>query len=482
MTDIPHAPEASPQANRPSRVAGPQRRWLRRLWILWRRIITGRFDLGALIKPIMPRSLFGRSLIIIVAPMVLLQAIVTYVFFQRHWDVVTERLTEGVTGDIALVVENFVALEDRREFDVLSEQVDRTMKLSVRFLEDDTLPQRPRTGFFPVLDNSLRRELGRQLDFPFWFDTKRYPRHIDIRVGVDGGVLRFIVLRNRAMATSGPIFVAWMFGSSVVLLGVAILFLRNQVRPITRLAEASESFGKGRDIENFKPTGAREVRQAAIAFLDMKDRINRHITQRTEMLAGVSHDLRTPLTRLKLELAMLGDGPEVKAAQGDLLEMERMLDEYLAFARGQGGETTEETDLGALLDDIVHKAHRKGGAVALTKRGNLVLAVRRHALARAITNLVDNAMKHGTQVAVTGRRDATAVRILVDDDGPGIPETQWDEAFRPFHRLDEGRNLESGGVGLGLSVARDIVRGHGGEVSLDHSPLGGLRAAIRLPI
>ncbi len=459
-----------------------QRRLQRRLWILWRRIVSGRFDLGAVIKPIMPRSLFGRSLIIIVAPVVLLQAIVTYIFFERHWDVVTRRLTESVAGDIAMVVETYAALEEPARFEDLADQVDRTMNISVRFSLGDSFPNNTPSGFYSILDRSLRRELRKRLEFPVWFNTARYPHHVDIRVAVDGGVLRFIVLRNRVMATNGPIFVVWMLGSSVVLLGVAIAFLRNQVRPITRLAEAAESFGKGRETESFKPSGAREVRQAALAFLDMRDRINRHINQRTEMLAGVSHDLRTPITRLKLELALLGDGPEIEDMRRDLTEMERMLDEYLAFAKGEGGESAEETNLTDLLEDIADKARRREVHLTLSTRGTLTMPVRRQALSRAITNLIDNAAKHGTKVELTGRRDAMTIRIMVDDDGPGIPEARWEEAFRPFHRLDEGRNLDSGGVGLGLAVSRDIVRAHGGEVSLDHSPLGGLRALIRLPL
>ncbi len=459
-----------------------RRRLARRLWILWRRIVTGRFDLGALIKPVVPRSLFGRSLIIIVAPVVLLQAIVTYIFFERHWDVVTRRLTEGVAGDIAMVVEQNRALEDLAEFGALAEQVDRTMKISVRFALGEDLPPYSPRGFYSILDRSLRRELALRLEAPVWFDTARYPNHVDIRVATRGGVLRFIVLRNRVMATNGPIFVMWMLGSSVVLLAVAILFLRNQVRPITRLAEASESFGKGRDTGDFRPSGAREVRSAAVAFIDMRDRINRHIAQRTEMLAGVSHDLRTPITRLKLELAMFGESEEIEAMRRDLTEMERMLDEYLAFAKGEGGETAEDTDIAALLEDIADKARRTGVDLKLVRRGTLRLPVRRQALNRAITNLVDNAAKHGTAVVLTGRRDAVTLRIMVDDDGPGIPESRWEEAFRPFHRLDEGRNLDAGGVGLGLAVARDVVRAHGGDLTLDHSPLGGLRAIIRLPL
>ncbi len=473
------APEARSPSTGPAGIVAPR---LRRLWIAWRRFRRGRFDIGALIKPFVPRSLFGRSLIIIIAPVVLTQTIVTYIFFERHWDVVTRRLAKSTAGDVAMVVETFETLKTAEDIAALASRAERTTKLSITFWPDEALPDTRPSTFFSVLDRTLRGELQRKLDYPFWFDATEYPNHVDIRVEVKDGVLRLLAQRNRVFATNGHIFVLWMVGSTVVLLAVAILFLRNQVRPISRLAKAADSFGKGRDVPEFKPAGAREVRQASVAFLDMKERIKRYITQRTDMLAGVSHDLRTPLTRLKLELAMFEDTPEITAMRADIEEMERMLEEYLAFARGQGGETAEETDLTALLNELAQNAQRQGHWISLKLKGDLTATVRRNALARAINNLVQNAARHGDHVEVRARRERTVIRILVDDDGPGIPERQWEEAFRPFHRLDEGRNLETGGVGLGLSVARDIARAHGGDLTLDHSPLGGLRAVIRIPI
>lgn len=465
------------QAQRRTRVSTLRRR----VWIGLQRLRRGRFDVGMLLKPIVPRGLFGRSLIIIIAPVVLTQAIVTYIFFERHWDEVTRRLARTGAGDIALITETYERLGSQGERDALADRAERNMRLTVAFWEGETLPNTRPSSFFSVFDRTLRRELSRKLDQPFWFDTTAFPHHVDIRIEIDGGVLRMIAQRKRLFATTGHIFVIWMLGTSIILLAVAILFLRNQVRPITRLARAAESFGKGRDMPHFRPAGAREVRQAAIAFLDMKNRIERHLAQRTEMLAGVSHDLRTPLTRLKLELAMFEDSPEIEAMRGDIAEMERMLEEYLAFARGEGGETADPADLRMLLEEIAQNAERQGFAIALTARGETIVPVRREALRRAVTNLVTNASRHASHAEIRLRRDRDGVRIILDDDGPGIPEDQWDEAFRPFHRLDEGRNLDSGGVGLGLSVARDIARSHGGDLTLDHSPLGGLRAILRLP-
>ena len=280
------------------------------------------------------------------------------------------------------------------------------------------------------------------------------------------------------------IFILWMVGSSLLLMGIAILFLRNQVRPIERLARAADSFGKGRAVPDFKPYGATEVRRAAQAFITMRDRLERHVTQRTEMLAGVSHDLKTPLTRLKLALAMMEGDPETGPMRADIAEMEHMLDEYLAFARGEGGEESAVTDLGEMVRDAAAaaaKARQRDG-VTVTAPEHVAVSVKRAGLRRVLANLLDNALKHGTKVTVTLTQDERVVEIAVEDNGPGIAPDRHEEAFRPFRRLDQGRNLQSGGSGLGLAIARDIARAHGGDILLDKSALGGLKATIRLPV
>jgi two-component system osmolarity sensor histidine kinase EnvZ len=269
----------------------------------------------------------------------------------------------------------------------------------------------------------------------------------------------------------------------LILLAVAILFLRNQVRPIERLARAADAFGKGRAVPDFKPYGATEVRRAAQAFLTMRERIERHVQQRTEMLAGVSHDLKTPLTRIRLQLAMMPECPESEALRLDIAEMERMLDDYLEFARGEGGERSQLADLGVLVRDAAEAAERaRPGPLDVNVPTGILLSVKANALRRCVTNLIDNALKHGRSASVSIALEQRFAEILVDDDGPGIAADKRDEAFRPFHRLDEGRNLQVGGVGLGLTIARDIARAHGGDLLLSDSPLGGLRATIRLPI
>jgi len=437
---------------------------------------------GFSLKRFLPRGLFGRSLIIIVAPIVLLQAIIAYVFFERDLDTTTRRLARDVAGDMAMLV----ALEDRDGVDreQLRALAARQLHYRIRFLPGQNLtPFRGKlTSTIDVaLDDILEQRIGKDRDFR----TARIGDDFEIKVDVHDGVLAVLVPRDRVTVSKPDIFILWMVGSSLLLMGIAILFLRNQVRPIERLARAADSFGKGRAVPDFKPYGATEVRRAAQAFITMRERIERHVTQRTEMLAGVSHDLKTPLTRLKLALALLEGDTDAASMRDDIAEMEHMLDEYLAFARGEEGEESAVTDLGELVSDTAQAASRarqQGGSVTVTVPAHIHVSVKRAALRRCLTNLIDNALKHGNQVAVSLTRDERLAEIAVEDNGPGIPDGRREEAFRPFHRLDEGRNLQSGGSGLGLAIARDIARAHGGDIVLDESAMGGLRATVRLPV
>lgn len=437
------------------------------------------------LKRVMPRGLFGRSLIIIVAPVILLQGIVTYAFFERHYDVMTARMARGVAADIAFLINIEESHPAGPARDALLDMAARSLSYQISVLPGEKLA-RPFRHSTSNLKDAMSVVIVRQLGDGRHFSSRRIGDYFDLKVDVKDGILRVLIPRKRLIASNVDIFILWMVGSSLVLLAVAILFLRNQVRPIERLAFAAESFGKGRSVDNFKPYGATEVRRAAQAFLTMRARIERHVTQRTEMLAGVSHDLKTPLTRLKLELAMMPDSAEIAALQSDITEMERMLDEYLEFARGEGGENSQSVDLGTIVREAAASARRGRNAakerVVVSAPGGIELAVRRNALRRCINNLIDNALKHGTTAQVSLSASERFVDIAIDDDGPGIPEARREEAFRPFHRLDEGRNLQTGGVGLGLAIARDIARAHGGDLSLHQSALGGLRALIRLPV
>jgi two-component system osmolarity sensor histidine kinase EnvZ len=435
-----------------------------------------------LLKRRTPSTLWGRALLIIVLPVALMQIAVTWEFFDAHWETVTARLSDSLAGDIAWAVDSYKADPTPQNLQHIESRAERSMQLSIVLQPGRKLPAGPSRSRFAPLDRSLRKALETRLDEPFWFDTRRYPAYVDIRVQAPDGVLRIIAPRDRAFATSAHIFVLWMVVATVLLTAVAILFIRNQVRAIERLAAAAEAFGKGVDTPEFKPYGAREVRQAARAFLDMRERIQRHIEQRTALLASVSHDLRTPLTRLKLELALAEPSSRVEAMKGDLSEMEHMIDEYLAFARGQAGEAVEVIGVKGLIEEVGEGARRAGAEVEVAADADLAATVRPNALRRALSNLVMNAAAHGERVRVIARPlPSGGVEIAVDDDGPGIPPERYEEAFKPFSRLDEARNQNVKGVGLGLAIARDVARGHGGEVTLERSALGGLRAVVRLP-
>lgn len=435
------------------------------------------------LKRYLPKGLFARSMLIFVFPVAVMQALIAWAFFEEHWETVTARLSEGVAGDVAMMTELFEQTGgDEVAFEPLAETAYRTMRLSVDFRPGEALPTSRRSSFFRTLDRTLRRALTAEIDRPVWFDTTRYPAYVDIRVQTDTGVLRFIAVRERVFATTGHIFLLWLVGATALLSLVMVVFMRNQVKPIRRLAEAAEQFGRGQDADNFKPAGAREVRQAAHAFIEMRGRIRRHLEQRTEMLAGVSHDLRTPLTRLKLHLALLPQDAETEEARRDVREMEVMLDEYLAFARGQAGEETRHTDLTALVRETVEDAVRGGAEVSLQAEDNIEADIRPGVVKRCMANLLTNASTYGGKTAVTLRRKGSRIEIIFDDDGPGIPADMHEEAFKPFSRLDESRNANNEGVGLGLAIARDAARGHGGEIRLSESPMGGLRATLTLPV
>ena len=440
-----------------------------------------RLDIPPALKRLLPTTLFGRSLLIIVLPVAIMQIAVTWAFFDAHWQSVTAKLSEGLAGDIAWAVKSYEDDPSPAAVEKLAKRAEDSLSLSIAFQKGRKLPTGHRPSLFAALDRSLDRALEDRLDNPFWFDTTRYRAYIDIRVKVDGGVLQIYALRDRAYATQGHIFILWMVVATMLLTAVAILFIRNQVRAIERLAEAADAFGRGED-PDFKPHGAREVRQAALAFIAMKLRIQRHIEQRTALLASVSHDLRTPLTRLKLEMAMAEPCEQMEAMKGDLAEMEHMIDEYLAFARGEGGEAIQVVDLSELVEGVVADAERGGAAIETEITQGLETRLRPLTFRRALANLIDNGVAHADRVRVTvSPRQTGGVDVAVDDDGPGIPEDKYEEAFKPFSRLDGSRHQNEKGVGAGLPITRDMAQGLGGDLVLSRSALGGLRALIRLP-
>lgn len=429
----------------------------------------------------MPKGLYGRSLLIVVLPMIILQSVVAYVFMERHWDLVTRRLSEALTRDVAAVIAVVETYPQDTDWNTVSRIAKRDLGLSVAILRGEQLPPPGPKPFFSLLDSALSDEIVARIHRPFWIDTVGNSDLIEIRIALGNDVLRVIARRSQAYASNSHIFLVWMVGTSFVLLTIAILFLRNQIRPIQRLADAAESFGKGRAVGDFKPTGAREVRRAGEAFAVMQRRIERQIEQRTAMLAGVSHDLRTVLTRFRLQLALLPPGEEITALEADIGEMQAMLEAYMAFARGEGDEEATPTDIADLLRSIQAEAERAGFAVSQSYEGDPTVTVRPNAFKRMVGNLVGNACRYADRVAVSARHAEGYLFVTVDDDGPGIPEDERANVFRPFYRLDEARNQDEGGTGLGLAIARDIARGHGGDITLDAAPMGGLRANVRIP-
>jgi two-component system osmolarity sensor histidine kinase EnvZ len=453
---------AAPPAPRASATAAQaeQRGWLRRF---------------------LPRSLFVRSLLISLTPLVVVQAVATWFFYDRLVDTMMRRLSASVAGEITLVIETRHLLPREGDQALFLAFANTATDLGLAFRPGAALrdTQPPPTG--TLVEEQLKVALAERVGRPFQIDERARQRDVLVGIALPDGVLDVTVPRKRLFLSPTYIFLIWMIGTAVLMTVPATLLIRNQVKSLRRLANAAEAFGKGQDVPNFRPEGAAEVRQAAAAFLVMRERIQRQISQRTEMLAGVSHDLRTPLTRMKLELELLGEEIEVAELKSDVAEMQQMVEGYLDFARGADSEVPRMTDMIELLEDAVANARRDGIQISLIGPTELPFPVRRDGLRRCLMNLIGNAGRYGGHVWVTALVDRNSVDVMIDDDGQGIPAALRDAVFRPFFRLERSRNLATGGVGLGLTVARDIAHSHGGELTLETSPQGGLRAHIRLP-
>lgn len=430
-----------------------------------------------------PKGLYTRALLIIVTPIVILQSVLTFVFFERHWEFTTRRLSTATAQNVALLADAYTLYPDPVKREQLTDLAREKLNLIVRFAPDEALPSPRPKPFFGILDRTLSDEIRRRVGRPFWIDSVGASRHVEIRIKLDGAVMRVLAPRSQTYASNSHIFLVWMVVTSLILLSIAVLFLRNQIRPILALADAADRFGRGRPAPpDFRVRGAREVRLAAQAFLEMRDRIERHVEQRTTMLAGVSHDLRTILTRFRLQLAMLRT-PEVEALKRDVDEMQQMLEDYVAFAKGDAGEKTKRVNVGAVLEEIRTGLHTPGKEIVVhLKHDPLIASLRRNAFKRAIMNLVSNATRFSDRILIRAMKTRRWLTISVEDNGPGIPPEQREVVFRPFHSLDDARNQNVKSTGLGLAIARDIVRGHGGEIVLDQSRMGGLKALIRIPV
>ncbi|MDP7669972.1 MAG: ATP-binding protein [Alphaproteobacteria bacterium] len=435
-----------------------------------------------MIKHFLPRTLLGRSILIVVVPLIMLQVVTTFIFFNRHWETISLLLSRSFSGNISMVIDTmnrFSEVEDREWIFMVSPG---NLGLELSFEEGAILSEETVKKSDGLIEEMLEQGMDERVRRPFRIDNENFGDKVQVKIQLPEGVLNVLGKRKLLFSSTTYILILWMIGTSLILLAVAIIFMRNQVRPIRRLAAAADNFGKGRDVPYFKPEGAAEVRRAAAAFKLMQARIQRQISQRTEMLAGVSHDLGTVLTRMKLELAMLGDSSEAKALATDVAEMEHMIEGYLAFARGEGKENAEPVKVDRMLAEVADNARRNGAEIELEADTGMTITLRHNAFRRCFGNLLGNAARHAQHIRLAAQRRDHQLEITVDDDGPGIPEDRREDVFKAFFRLDEARNLDSGGVGLGLSISRDIVHAHGGEISLETSPLGGLRVVVLLPV
>ncbi len=470
----------APQHAAPRTKPAPRRSRLSR-WLRQRSGESMRHAFGRKIGKLAPKTLLARAVVIIMVPVVLLQAITVYMFYEAHWDTVSGRLTRALVGDINLIIAWRGDFPGEQNFRWMQQRAKETMRLEVSFAPGAILDEKSTMRPFSILDRMMARALDRYNSRPYYFDAHG-EEQVTVKVQLPDGVLTVVSPLSRLFSPSSYVFVMLMVGAALILFGVALLFMHAQIEPIRRLAAIAENLGKGRDVPDFQPEGSLETRQAAQAFLTMRERLRRQVQQRTEMLAGVSHDLRTPLTRMKLSLALLDGKEEIDELKADIAEMEQMIEGYLAFARGEGDEEPVLVDFAELLEDVAASLRRTGKDVELSVDGELPGLARPVAIKRCITNLAANAARFGTKVQIAGKRRKRAIDIIVDDDGPGIPAERREDVFRPFVRLEQSRNRQTGGVGLGLTIARDVARAHGGDLVLLDSPLGGLRARLRLPI
>ena len=437
------------------------------------------YGLNNFIKNILPKKLFYRSLIIVATPIILLQIIITIVFFDSLWIKANKGMTHSLVNEIRTLYDIY-ANPDMGQKQTIINLYNKNFDFIVSFKEDEFLPQEIPERWYSPMDRSLRRELKAVFGTSYWFDTTSYKGLVDLRIKYKNNILQIFFPKNKIAPSSVRIFALWITLPGFLLISLAIIFLKNQTRPIVNLAKAAERFGKGEFVKGFRPSGAREIRLAAYEFDKMRKRITVHLNQRSEMLSGISHDLRTPLTRLKLQLELLNQKELAKKMSDDIEEMERMLNEYLEFSRHQKNEETETVSLNNLIEDIVKKY--EGRQVYVNFEKNLIISIRLNAIKRCLVNLIDNGLSYGKKVKITTEKTNTDVIIFVDDDGPGIPEKEYQNVMKPFYRIDESRGQNKSGVGLGLSIANDIIRSHGGSISLEKSPMEGLRVKISLPL
>ena len=436
------------------------------------------YGLSKFIKNLLPKRLFYRGLLIVAIPVVTLQATITLVFFDSLWIKTNKGMTKSLVSEIATIIDIY---NNESEYNkkIVTDLYNKNFSFTVRFLKNEKLPDIKVERWFSPMDRTLRRELKPKIN-QYWFNTIAYEEIVDLRIRFRGGVLQIFFPKERIQASSFRIFALWITLPAILMVTIAIIFLKNQTRPITKLAEASEKFGRGEIIEKFRPSGALEIRKAGLEFDKMRNRILRHLNQRSEMLSGISHDLRTPLTRIKLQLTMIKDKDLSKKLSEDVDEMEKMLNEYLQFASSGAKEKTETFDLSELIENIINKYENPN--ISKDFKKGIYFSGRKNLIKRCINNLIDNSIKYGKKIKLIIEKDKSNIFLSIEDDGPGIPKSEYKNVIKPFYKIDKGRSESKSSVGLGLAISSDIIKSHGGDINFNKSNLGGLKVMISLPV
>ncbi len=436
------------------------------------------YGLNKFIKNILPKRLFYRALLIVAVPVILLQLIITIVFFDSLWIKTNKGMTKALVNEINTFIE--IYNDEIYEKDEITNLFSIYQNLNIEFIDDKNFKYDYEERWFSPIDRTLRRELKSKFGSnTFWFDTVSYKELIDMRIKSDLGYFKFLIPKDRVTSSSARIFALWITVPAAIVIFISLIFLKNQTKPIIHLAKVAEKFGKGEEIGEYKPSGASEIRQAGYEFDKMRKRIIRHLNQRSEMLSGISHDLRTPLTRIKLQLAFIKDKNIVEKLSNDVSEMEKMLNEYLQFAKSQFSEKTDRFNVSDLINETIKEYKNQNITQNLVK--NIYLNGRKSLIKRSLNNLIDNSLKYSKLLNIQINKSSNHIIIILDDDGPGIPKSEYENVFKPFYKIDKSRGNSKSSVGLGLSITSDVIRSHGGNVTLDKSPLNGLRVRILLP-
>ena len=435
------------------------------------------YGLSSFIKNLLPKRLFYRALLIIAAPIIILQITISIVFFDSLWIKTNKGMTKSLVSEIYTFIEAYKNEADYNK-EKLTDLYYQNFQLNIKYIENESMPSLKSERWFSPIDRTLRRELKSKFN-NYWFDTLSYKEMIIVKINYQNGILQFSFPKNRVTNTSARIFALWITLPAFLLIAISLIFLKNQTRPITNLAKASAKFGRGEEVDEFKPSGALEIRQAGYEFDKMRKRIIRHLNQRSEMLSGISHDLRTPLTRIKLQLAFIKDQVIAKKLSNDVLEMEKMLNEYLQFARSSFAEKTEKFNMAELIANNIEKYGNKNISTKLDK--TIVMNGRKNLIQRCLNNLIDNSIKYSNNIDIQLTKNNNYLSVIIDDDGPGISKKEYNNVFKPFYKIDKSRSDTKSSVGLGMSIASDVARSHGGSIVLDKSPQNGLRVKVIFP-